>query len=627
MAYPGAKIADGAGSGGPPESGIMFPTKPQRWHIPEPAKKMWKHQENLPRLPIPELEHTLAMYLKSVQPLCDAAQWEKTKNAVASFLTSPKSTELQQRLQKRAAEKGNSSWLIDWWNELSYFGYRESVVVNVSYFYQFKSDNYSSGNPLIRAAGLVKAALEFKQMIATDVLAPEMSGKKPQDMSMYRYLFNAIRVPYQGKDFYETFDMNAHNHIIVARRGKFYSVEVNRKMAIADISSLLQSVVAQAAKGDKNDIGILTSDHRDRWAAAYKELNNDMLSEESIRQIASSSFVVCLDEEKPSNVGEKARNCWHGNGTNRWFDKPLQFIVADNNEAGFTGEHGIMDGQPTNRCVDWVLSYLAKSGQSLVSAPRTCSSPQQPRELQWNVNSSVTKSIDVAHHAFADLIDSQVMEVLDWTQFGKDGLKKLRVSPDAFVQMSLQLAYNRIHNKFPATYEACSTRSYLHGRTETIRSCHTPGADFCRAMNDSGVSAQQTYGLLQKAAAHQSAYARKATQAMGCDRHLLGLKLCLKSGEETPEIFSDPMFSYSSSWVLSTSALASEHFSCWGFGEVVSNGYGIGYLVNKNNVAFTISTLKTHPHPAALFKKELKQAIAEMHAMCQKALNSPAAKL
>eukprot|EP01060_Flectonema_neradi_P011441 TRINITY_DN1850_c2_g1_i1.p1 TRINITY_DN1850_c2_g1~~TRINITY_DN1850_c2_g1_i1.p1 ORF type:complete len:646 (+),score=126.77 TRINITY_DN1850_c2_g1_i1:57-1940(+) len=627
MAYPGAKIADGSGARGPPESDLVFASKPQRWHIPEPAKKMWRYQESLPRLPVPELEHTLAMYLKSVQPLCDAQQWEKTRNAVADFLTSPKSTELQQRLQKRAAAKGNSSWLIDWWNELSYFGYRESVVVNVSYFYQFHSDNYSSGNPLIRAAGLVKAALEFKELVATDRLEPEMSGKKPQDMSMYRYLFNAIRVPYEGKDFYETFDMKSHNHIIVIRKGRMFSVEVSRKMSIADVSALLQSVVTQANKGSKGDMGILTSDHRDRWAAAYKELSKDTVSEESLRQIGSSSFVVCLDEEKVSTAVEKARNCWHGNGTNRWFDKPLQFIVCDNNEAGFIGEHGIMDGQPTNRCVDWMLSYLAKSGQSLVSAKGTNAPLQTPVELSWNVNNSISQSIDKAHHAFADLIDSQVMEVLDWTQFGKDGLKKLKVSPDAFVQMSLQLAYYRIHNKFPATYEACSTRSYLHGRTETIRSCHTPGADFCRAMNDSGVSAQQTYGLLQKAAAHQSAYARKATQAMGCDRHLLGLKLCLKSGEEVPEIFSDPMFSYSSSWVLSTSALASEHFASWGFGEVVPNGYGVGYLVNKNNVAFTISTLKTHSFPAAVFKKELKQAITEMYAMCQKALSSPVAKL
>ena len=55
--------------------------------------------------------------------------------------------------------------------------------------------------------------------------------------------------------------------------------------------------------------------------------------------------------------------------------------------------------------------------------------------------------------------------------FGKDGIKKCRVSPDAFCQMAYQLAYYRTYTKVTPTYESCSVRQYLHGRTETIRSC------------------------------------------------------------------------------------------------------------------------------------------------------------
>ena len=32
-----------------------------------------------------------------------------------------------------------SSWLIDWWRALMYLEWRLPVVINVSYFYQFKN--------------------------------------------------------------------------------------------------------------------------------------------------------------------------------------------------------------------------------------------------------------------------------------------------------------------------------------------------------------------------------------------------------------------------------------------------------------------------------------------------------
>lgn len=48
-------------------------------------------------------------------------------------------------------------------------------------------------------------------------------------------------------------------------------------------------------------------------------------------------------------------------------------------------------------------------------------------------------------------------------------MKKCRVSPDAYVQMAMQLAYYRDQKAFAATYEASMTRLFKHGRTETVR--------------------------------------------------------------------------------------------------------------------------------------------------------------
>lgn len=63
---------------------------------------------------------------------------------------------------------------------------------------------------------------------------------------------------------------------------------------------------------------------------------------ELLKQIETSSFVVCLDDSSPVTRDECARTFWHGDGRNRFFDKPLQFIVCDNGKAGFNGEVNLM---------------------------------------------------------------------------------------------------------------------------------------------------------------------------------------------------------------------------------------------------------------------------------------------
>lgn len=66
--------------------------------------------------------------------------------------------------------------------------------------------------------------------------------------------------------------------------------------------------------------------------------------------------------------------------------------------------------------------------------------------------------------------------------FGKGVMKKCRLSPDAFIQMALQLAYYRDAGKFSLTYEASMTRLFREGRTETVRPCTIESAQWAKAM-------------------------------------------------------------------------------------------------------------------------------------------------
>ena len=405
MAYPGAKLV-GSGGGGPPAVDDS-PAKPTTWYIPRKEPPMMRHQGNLPRLPVPPLEQTLSMYLNSVKPLCTDAQWKHTQTAVMDFMTSPQGAELQEKLSKRAAEKGDSSWLVDWWNELCYFGYRDPVTIWVSYFYEFASDKWSGMNQTYRAAGWVKAALRYRDMIRTETMPTDMAAGKPQDMSMFPYLFNSTRLPAPGKDHYATYDKFRYNHIIVMCKGHLYTVEIGtgtQELSVDQIASQLVRVQSAAESADGLPVGVLTSENRDVWAATRKAIEeHSPVNRDSLKVVDSAALVVCLDDVSPETEVEKARNLWHGDSKNRWFDKPMQFVACKNGHGGFVGEHGIMDGQPTNACTDWILAKLASGGvKSVDTKPATAVAA--PERLIFSLPDKSV--VPRATKAFNTLIDS-----------------------------------------------------------------------------------------------------------------------------------------------------------------------------------------------------------------------------
>ena len=167
-----------------------------------------------------------------------------------------------------------------------------------------------------------------------------------------------------------------------------------------------------------------------------------------------------------------------------------------------------------------------------------------------------------------------------------------RLSPDAFF-IHLH-RYQRRHNKPAPTYEACSTRQYFHGRTETIRSCSPEANAWVRSVLDDQSHEEQRKALAAATKA-QGGLARSAAGGMGVDRHLLGLSVLASEGgmtesDEAGKLFKDPIFSHSSTWALSTSNVSSPWLDLFGFGAVCSHGYGLGYMITDDNIPIHITS-------------------------------------
>ncbi|VDK50245.1 unnamed protein product [Gongylonema pulchrum] len=64
--------------------------------------------------------------------------------------------------------------------------------------------------------------------------------------------------------------------------------------------------------------------------------------------------------------------------------------------------------------------------------------------LRWNITPELNSTIMSSFETASALIEDVEMALLVWTDFGKGLIKKLRVSPDGFLQLVLQLAFYRV---------------------------------------------------------------------------------------------------------------------------------------------------------------------------------------
>ena len=545
---------------------------------------MLRFQESLPRLPVPSLEDTAKRYLKSLHPILSPTELEFSTKAVKEFISPGGPGEkLQKKLVARREDPSVKNWIYEWWNDAAYLAYRDPVVPYVSYFYSHRDDRRRR-DPAKRAAALTAGALEFKKRVDEGSLEPEYMKKLPICMDSYKWMFNCSRVAARPADYPVAFPSAEHKHIVVARKNQWFKVmtEVDGRPLSASELEVQFRRVYEFATERVPPVGALTSENRDVWADAREVLlSASPKNSRMLREIESASFVVCLDDASPVTLEERANQYWHGDGANRWYDKPTQFIVCDNGASGFLGEHSMMDGTPTHRLNDWVCDAVSSNKIDLSETTARCNLPD-PQALKFEITTAVQAEIHRAQADFNAVMSLHELKVEAFQGYGKGLIKKFKCSPDAYVQMILQLAYYKMYGKNRPTYESAATRRFQLGRTETCRTVSDESVAWCKAMADPTVSNDQKVALFRKAIDAHLGYISAASDGYGVDRHLFGLKKLLSPGEEVPAMYKDPAFGYSCSWYLSTSQLSSEFFNGYGWSQVIDGGFGIAYMINED---------------------------------------------
>ncbi|CAK8691319.1 unnamed protein product [Clavelina lepadiformis] len=317
-----------------------------------------------------------------------------------------------------------------------------------------------------------------------------------------------------------------------------------------------------------------------------------------------------------------------GNGYNRWFDKSLTMIFASNGAMGLNVEHTSAEATLAGRL--WEFGYYHSkydaNGDAMHQGLQHTNLPVA-EYLSWNLDDY---SSDIA-----DVKDKWEELVKDFDAYifladkGKSFIKKLRVSPDGYIQMALQLAFYRRHKETPKTYETAATRLFKYGRTETIRSVSEHSVQFTKTFDDPAVPSKTKVDHLKAAIKHQTRYKYDAMNGQAVDRHLLGLYLAGKFSKSVPKLFTLKPFSETDKLSTSQSPLRYDPVISkklvnvtdpvgGGFGAQRPDGYGISYFMDDEKIHFLIASFhQCDDTDSAEFGEDIQRAIDDMKTLME----------
>ena len=116
-------------------------------------------------------------------------------------------------------------------------------------------------------------------------------------------------------------------------------------------------------------------------------------------------------------------------------------------------------------------------------------------------------------------------------------------------------------------------------------------AAFCKIWLDPKASDEEKMKSLREAIKHHSAGIKLAMSGQGLERHLFALmKIAEKNGLPTPDFFSSTAYKKLNHTVLSTSNCGNPSLRLFGFGPVVQDGFGIGYIIRDSGLQYSISS-------------------------------------
>jgi len=581
-----------------------------------------KSEQKLPVLPLPELNH-LRELAEWVKPLVDEEDFRITMEALESFLEPDGDGERLQQQLKKIASQTSTSWLAPLWWDL-YLAYRGPLVGHMNYSGMMETASLPSGDTVSALGGkMVHELMKVYEKISLCTFPQGYVKDRPLCMDQYQYLFKAHRLPKPDKDQYITYPMAAPHHIVVLYRDAFYRLntsddhgEIFSSSALASgIQRILeaQKKAGKITKTEGDRIGALTTATRKEAALTRQELEVNEVNRKNLEAIDQAIFVLCIDPT-PATIDDWHRSLLLSEGNNRYFDKSFQLILSESLDIGFNAEHTGADATPWFHFMEQLHQTLQKSREAEPDHSKPVGEPIVEK-LEWKFSHALKQRLQKQREDHLARAAELELTHLFFQHFGKEQIKQLKMSPDAFFHIALQTAQYSTFGKLKSTYESVSVRHFKAGRTECARPVNREVALLAKAMQKDDQSSEWMKSQLRKAQDAHLNRIMKCQQGYGIERHLFGLqKMYEQHGErlgisKEPGLFSTPGYRQLKHDFLSSSGVGSESISLFSFGPVTEDGFGIGYVIRQESIHVSLSCKSENRTIGTKLLKELEAAL------------------
>uniref|UniRef100_A0A4W6DP22 Carnitine O-palmitoyltransferase 1, muscle isoform n=1 Tax=Lates calcarifer TaxID=8187 RepID=A0A4W6DP22_LATCA len=562
---------------------------------------LYSFQASLPRLPVPSVDDTIHRYLESVRPLLDNDQYNQME-ILANDFRDFKAAQLQRYLILKSWWATN--YVSDWWEEYIYLRGRSPIMVNSNFYIMDLLYMTPTHRQAARAGNVVHAMLQYRRKLERGEHAPLRAlGTVPMCSTQMERMFNTTRIPGIETDIVQ--HLTDRKHLVVYHKGRFFQVWLytgGRHLLPSELETQFQRILNDTSEPQPGELKLAA------LTCPWMPLSRQK------RQAKVSVFSLSTGLTFGS----------------LWFDKSFTLISYPNGKIGINAEHSWADAPIVGHMWEYVLAtdcfHLGYTEEGHCKGDVNKGLPL-PTRLQWQIPKECQEVIETSYLSAKQIADDVDFHGYLFTDFGKGLIKKCRTSPDAFIQLALQLAQFRDQGVFCLTYESSMTRMFRDGRTETVRSCTSEAVAFVRAMEDADATNAQRLALFRKAAdKHQNMY-RLAMTGSGIDRHLFCLYIVSKYlGVDSPflkKVLSEP-------WKLSTSQTPQQQLNLvdinkfpkyvgagGGFGPVADDGYGVSYIiVGENLITFHISCKFSCPNTDSYrFGQNIQKAMLDIQGL------------
>ena len=593
----------------------------------------FSEQKNLPHQPLPSLQQTLQLLLQTLEPLAiSPSELATTRNLIEKISNEPSVQARQTWLATQAQQNSSDNWLHDMWLFLAYHGSVNSplpCLSNVCGYIHLEQERELTQS--FSAAAAIAGFLRFQHVIENELLPIQRDRKgNPLCMNQWSWIFGTTRLPSKSCD--QLIQHKNSRHIVLFCRHFMYKLsyqdsdmkDCDAFEILAAIQYILNDSKTRMQTETPPHISALTGWKRNEWCQARTMLQSiSIQNKQTLSDIETAAFVVALDTTtteastatKLESDSEQVRRNLHYIGEPRWFDKSFTVIINPIGQIGCNVEHSwaeasvplsIMSGPVALYVRQAYVQYRHRldnnfSTSTSTSTSSTSSMLQQLTALpSFNINATLFENIKAATLQLHDQEHDSDIAVARITKWTTSTLKKLKVSPDSTLQMSIQLAYYRLHHQTVATYETCVLTKYYKGRTATCRVASTATSNFVQAMAKNNIDTETIQKLFLTACQEHIQYVQQASNGYGVDRHLLALRAPLPKSmfQNAPppcesKLWTDPLFCRSQKWLLSTSNNSYLHDSGGHFGTGDPNGYGVGYFARNNFICYALESKRS----------------------------------